>query len=273
MEKYSVLMSVYANDNPEYFKLAVESMLGQTVPPEQFVMVVDGPVNGGLEDVISEYEGNGKLFTVVRLAENGGAGNALNNGLEQCSNELVAIMDADDISLPMRCERELEMFEKDGSLDVCGCNIDEFYDVPENVRTSRVVPETDLEIKKYMRRRQPFNHGTIMYKKSKVIENGGYITLKRKMDFDLFSRMLSNGCNAANIGESLYLYRVDERNYARRKSWQNFKCALYVYGRHLKRKGCSVVDYAVMCGSELVFFILPYKLMKLVSDRVLRVRK
>lgn len=268
--QYSVLMSVYAKDHPAYVAAAVESMLNQTVPPEEYVIVVDGPVTDALRNVITKYEADSKLFTVIWLEKNGGLGNALNTGLNYCRNELVARMDADDISLPTRCERELEMFANDSRLAICGCNIDEFRGALNNVSTSRIVPENDEEIKKFMRRRQPFNHPTVIYKKSKVIENGGYISLKRKEDFDLFSRMLSNGCYAANIGESLYLYRADEDNDARRKSWQNFKSAVYVYGLHLKRKGCSVSDYMIVCSAELLFMILPVKMMKKLSDRVLR---
>jgi hypothetical protein len=109
-----------------------------------------------------------------------------------------------------------------------------------------------------------------MYRKSKVIGVGGYRRLKRKEDFDLFSRMLSNGCYAENINESLYLYRANEDNYARRKSWQNFKSAVYVYWLHLKRKGCSWLDFIVMCIGELVFLIVPRKIMRKMSDSLLR---
>ncbi|MCM1047892.1 MAG: glycosyltransferase [Clostridiales bacterium] len=267
---YSVLMSVYKNDKPDYLIQAVDSMLQQTVLPEQFVLVVDGHVSEEINTVISKYERNESMFTVVRLKENGGLANALNVGLEYCRNELVARMDADDISLPTRCERELEMFARYQDLAVCGCNIDEFYGTPDNVRTSRIVPETYEEIKKFMRKRQPFNHPTVMYRKSKVTEAGGYINLKRKEDFDLFSQMLSNGCYAVNIGESLYLYRANEDNYARRKSWQNFKSAIYVYARHLKRKGCTVIDFIIISLAELSFLILPVGAVKVLSDRLLR---
>lgn len=271
--QYSVLMSVYAKDTPFNVITAIESMLNQTVPPEEYVIVVDGPVTDELRNVIVKYEADRDLFTVIWLESNEGLGNALNAGLNHCRNELVARMDADDISLPMRCEKELQMFENDSTLVVCGCNIDEFYGTYENVRTSRIVPETYEEIKRFMRRRQPFNHPTVMYKRSKVIGTGGYKKLKRKEDFDLFSRMLSEGCHAANIGESLYLYRANECNYARRKSWQNFKSAVYVYGLHLRRKGCSVFDYLIVCGAELLFLILPQKLMMKISDSILRERK
>lgn len=268
--KYSVLMSVYKNDNPAYLIQAIDSMLRQTISPEQFVLVVDGPVSEEINTVISKYEKNENLFTVIKLKENGGLANALNVGLSHCRNELVARMDADDISLPTRCERELEMFVRYQDLAICGCNIDEFYGTPDNVRTSRVVPETYEEIKRFMRKRQPFNHPTVMYRKLKVTEAGGYKILKRKEDFDLFSRMLSNGCYAVNICESLYLYRANDDNYARRKSWQNFKSAIYVYARHLKRKGCNIVDFTIISLAELLFLIIPVGAVKVLSDKLLR---
>ena len=204
---YSVLMSVYAKDNPEYLELAIDSMLNQTVKPEQFVIVQDGLLPESIGQVICKYESNQpELFTIIKLETNGGLANALNIGLQACRNELVARMDADDISLPKRCEKELKKFSENPDLVICGCNIDEFYDIPQNVKTSRVVPAEYEDILRFMRRRQPFNHPTVIYKKLKVIEAGGYPQLRRKEDFDLFSRMLSKGYYALNVDESLYLY-------------------------------------------------------------------
>lgn len=269
---YSVLMSVYGKDKPEYLETSIESMLSQSVPAEEYIIVVDGPVPEEIRTVISKYEERKELFTVIWLEENKGLGNALNVGLNVSRNEFIARMDADDISLPKRCERELQMFEKHEDLAICGCNIDEFYGTPDNVHSSRVVPESYEEIRKFMRRRQPFNHPTVIYRKSKVMNLDGYKPLKRKEDFDLFSRMLSCGCRAANIGESLYLYRADESNYERRKSWDNFRSAIYVYWQHLTRKGCSVVDFIIICCAEFIFLILPQEVMKRVSDKLLRKR-
>ena len=270
---YSVLMSVYAKDNPEYLVTAIESMLNQTVKPEQFVIVQDGNVGKELEKVLVDYQTNfPTVFTLVKLKENGGLANALNHGLQACRNELVARMDADDISLPQRCEKELEKFRENDKLVICGCNIDEFYKTPENVRTSRVVPSDYKSILKFMRLRQPFNHATVIYKKSKVLEAGGYLLLRRKEDFDLFSRMLMNGDYAVNIDESFYLCRANEENYARRKTLVNFKSAIYVYKRHLKRKGCNGAEFFYLVLGELFFLLFPNGCVKYVSDHFLRKR-
>lgn len=268
--KYSVLMSVYAKDTSAYVDAAVKSMLNQTVPPEEYVIVVDGPVTDELKNVITKYEADRELFTVIWLETNGGLGNALNIGLSHCRNELVARMDADDISLPKRCERELELFQKNEKLVLCGTHIDEFYDVPENVHTVRKVP-TDYEtIRKFMRRRQPFNHPTVMFKKSEVIRCGGYGHLKRKQDFDLFSRMLNKGCYALNIDESLLKFRADKDSYRRRKSWDYVKSTIYVGKLNFKRGYCSIIDLAYIVCGQIALYVMPLKLMTYVSDKMLR---
>lgn len=268
--KYSALMSVYGKDNPAYLEISIESMLKQTVPPEQFVIVVDGSVPEGIHNVIKNYAENRELFTVITLMENEGLANALNVGLQHCRNELVARMDADDISLPERCERELELFSQYPELAVCGCNIEEFYDKPENVRTIRKVPSDYEAICKFIRRRQPFNHPTVMFKKSEVIRCGGYGELKRKQDYDLFSRMINMGCYALNVDEELLKFRADENNYKRRKSWSYVKSTIQVGVLNYKRKYCSLGDLIYIVCGQVGLFLMPLRIMTIVSDRVLR---
>lgn len=271
MYKYSVLMSVYFKDDADNLRLAIDSMLNQTVKPEQYVVVEDGKLTSELNTVIDEYENQyPELFTIVKIAQNKGLANALNEGIKVCRNELVARMDADDISLPERCEKELECFELYPDLDICGCQIDEFYDDVRNIRTARVVPTNFNDIKKIMRKRQPFNHPTVIYKKEKVIEYGGYSLLKRKEDFDLFSKMITNNCRAINLEEHLYLYRANDSNYKRRKNFENYKSALNVYVRHIKRGGCTIIDFIIICIAETIFFIMPLSFMRKISDKFLR---
>ena len=254
--------------------MAIDSMLNQTIKPEQYVVVEDGEISSDIEDLLAEY--NKKypaLFTIVKIETNSGLANALNEGLKACRNELVARMDADDISLSLRCERELELFQNNPDLVLCGCNIIEFSGSIHNTKTSRIVPSEYKDIMKFLRRRTPFNHPTVMYKKSKVIENGGYsIEIKRKQDYDLFSRMLINGCYALNVDDALLLFRADDDNFARRKSFQTLKSAFIVYWRHFKRKGCSLFDLFIMCCGEIIFFIMPIELMKVVSNKFLRAK-
>ena len=129
MYNYSVLMSVYHKEKAEYLEIAIESMLNQTVPPEQFVIVEDGPLTDELEQVVLKYEiEKPDLFTVVRLDKNRGLGLALDEGMKYCRNELIARMDSDDISLPERCEKELAVFKTYPDMDIISGAINEFKD-------------------------------------------------------------------------------------------------------------------------------------------------
>ena len=269
--KYSVLMSVYNKEKPEYLRQSIESMLNQTLKPEQFVIVEDGILNQALQSVIDEYQKKyEQLFTILPLKENVGLGKALDKGLRICRNELVARMDSDDISLPERCEKEMQLFEQDSNLVIVGCNIDEFWDNPEEIKCSRVVPSEPDEIRKKIGRIQPFNHPTVMYKKSEVIRCGGYGKMRRKQDRDLFSRMINMGCKARNINESLLLFRSNADNYKRRKSWSYCKSTIDVTYTIWKRGHCSFGDLAYVTIGQMVLFIAPMPVMKLISDKVLR---
>lgn len=269
--KYSVLMSIYKKEKPEYFVQSLESMVNQTLRPDEILIVKDGELIKDLEEVIEKYiDEYPGLFKVVPLKENIGLGRALDEGLNHCKNELVARMDTDDISLPERCELQIKQFNENIELCIVGTMIDEFYDEPNNIISSRVVPTTNDEIYKFMKRRSPFNHPTVMYKKSEVIRCGGYGKMRRKQDLDLFSRMINNGCVAQNINQSLLLFRSNEDNFKRRKSWSYCKSYIDVQYEIWKRGHCSLGDLAFVTTGQLVMFLAPMGLLKKISSRYLR---
>ncbi len=271
LDKYSVLMSVYFKEKPDYLRLSIESILNQTLPADQIVLVEDGPVGEELESIICEYESDyPEIFTIVRLENNGGLGNALNTGMKYCRNELVARMDTDDISLPHRCEKEIEIFNSDPSLAIVGSQIDEFIDSPDNIVSSRVVPTEYEDIKKFARRRSPFNHPTVMYRKSVIEALDGYQTSGRKEDLDLFVRLLNEGYKAQNIDEALLKYRSDADNLLRRKTWKN--CSEYIsimYGFY-KKGYCGLSDLAYVAAGQTAMFITPAKLTAKLNKKFLR---
>lgn len=269
--KYSVLMSVYVKEDPAYFKESIDSMLEQTLFPDQIVIVKDGPLTVELDEIIDLYtEKHKKLFTILPLKENIGLGKALDQGLKSCRNELVARMDTDDISLPERCEKQVHAFIEDPELDLLGTMIDEFYDDSSNIVSSRNVPIEHKEIVKFMKRRSPFNHPAVMFKKSEVIRCGGYGTFRRKQDLDLFSRMINSGCKAANINESLVLFRSNEDNFKRRRSWSYCKSYIDVQYAIWKRGHCSLIDFLYVTLGQTVIFISPMWFMKWLSNTFLR---
>lgn len=267
-------MSVYKKDKPEYLELSIISMLNQTIKSNDFVIVKDGILTAELDKVIQKYSSDEiNNINVFSLNDNVGLGKALDYGLSKCQNDLVARMDADDISLPLRCEKLLNLFLLNPSLSIAGTNIDEFEDNPDKIVCSRVVPENDKEIKKFIRHRSPFNHPTVMFKKSEVIRCGGYGPLQRKQDFDLFSRMMNMGCQGYNIQESLLLFRASDDNLKRRKSKEYYRSTIYVAKLNYKRGYISFFDLAyVVIGQQLVR-ILPKSLLRLLIRKRIKRQK
>ncbi len=214
-KKFSVSICVYYKDNPEWFELAVQSILNQTIKPNEVVLVVDGPSPENLSKIIKKYEKN-NIFKIIWLPNNLGHGNARRVGLENTSNELVALMDADDICLPNRFEQQLKYFEDNPELDIVGGDIAEFIDLESNIVGKRVVPQKDKEIKDYMKKRCPFNQMTVMFKKSSVMKAGGYLDWFCDEDYYLWIRMFLNKAIFANTGTVLVNVRVGKDMYARR---------------------------------------------------------
>ncbi len=269
--KYSVLMSIYYKEKPEFLIESIDSMLNQTVKPDEIVLVKDGKLTTDLEMVIKNYvDLEPDLFVIVPLEKNLGLGLALNEGLKKCKNELIARMDTDDISLNNRCELQLNEFSVNPNLGIVGCWTDEFYDISSNIITSRIVPETHEKIMKFSRRRSPFNHPTVMYKKSVVLKSGGYRDVLRKEDIDLFVRMLHNGCLAKNIPKTLLLFRSNKDNYKKRKTWVNCKSYIKVINNFRKQGYSSWIDLIVVTISQIMMFLMPVWLMRKISDKYLR---
>lgn len=218
---YSVLMSVYRKERPDYLRESMDSIARQTVPADDFVLVCDGPLTPGLDAVIAEEQRQfGDVLQVVRLPKNGGLGNALNQGMKYCKNELVARMDSDDISYPDRCERQLAVFAAHPEYAVVSGIVEEFDGSPDHITARRVVPETQQEILKFAKARNPFNHPGVMYRKSAVEAAGGYQDFYLLEDYYLWLRMLKQGFMGYNIQSPILWMRAGKGMYKRRGGWK-----------------------------------------------------
>ncbi len=269
--KYSVLMTVYKNDDPENFDLALKSMIGQTAAPDEIVLVNDGPIPEELQKVIDTNRENTDIYiNQVDLPQNVGLGLALNEGIKAARNELLARMDSDDISLPERCEKQLKLFMDDPELDIVGCPVTEFSGEPSNIVGKRDVPLTNEEIHKYARRRDPFNHPTVMYKKSRVEAVGCYGDYRKNQDTALWIEMLNSGCKGANTEESLLLFRFDSGTYKKRKSWVNTKLLIKIRKHGWKIGFNSVWDYLAVSIMQLGIYIMPVWFQRFVYTKILR---
>ena len=269
--EYSVLMSVYHKEKPEYLKQAIESIQAQTLSTNDFVLVCDGPLNEQLDSVIAtKQQEMGESLNVVRLAKNGGLGNALNEGIKHCKNELVARMDSDDIAYPDRCEKQIAVFNIHSEVSICSGIVEEFTTDPNTVDTRRVLPETNAEIVEFAKKRNPFNHPCVMYKKSAVEAVGSYQDFYLLEDYYLWLRMLMAGYHGYNIQEPLLHMRAGSDMYKRRAGWKYAKTQARLF-KFMKQQGfIGNGQYIKSCVIRSGSALAPNWLRKFMFERVLR---
>lgn len=265
-QKYSVLMSLYKKEKPEYLRLALDSMLNQTVVPDEIVLVEDGPLTEELYAVLDEYPSLHRVKNETNL----GLGLALNVGLKECRNELVARMDTDDCSKPGRCEKQLERFAEKPYLSIVGSHIDEFVGDISNVISKRIVPTSSEDIYEYAKKRSAFNHPAVMYSKTAVLDNDGYADLKRNQDVDLFGRMQFRGYKAENIDESLLWFRSSDELAKRRKSWQNTWSYIATIRKFWKMGYASLADYVMVGIAQTAMYLMPIRVQNYIYKNFLR---
>jgi len=257
---YSVLSAVYIKENPEYLKRSIESMVEQTVTTNDYVIVKDGPITPELEVVLSSFVAKYPFIHVCGYEKNKGLGAALNFGLKECKNELVARMDTDDISLPQRCEKELKAFDNKPFLSIVGSEIQFFSNSEDDLGGIKRMPQTSEEIYRYGRRRNPFNHPTVMYKKSVIQRCGGYNETIRGEDFALFTKMLRMGEKGINIPEVLLYYRSNPQQISRRTSWREFKTVLGVVKENYREGYSRAIDLLAVFFLQLAGLLIPKRL-------------
>lgn len=250
---YSVCMSVYKNDNAAHFITALRSMSQQTIPPDEIVLVVDGPIGESLENTIVQFSKEYATLKVIRFAENRGHAAARQAGIDNARNELVAIMDSDDIAVPNRMEQQLDFMSRHPNTDVLGGQIEEFIGETNNVVGRRVVPTGNKEIKRYLKSRCPMNLMTILCKKSAVLSVGGFKDWFCEEDYYLWIRMSLAEKRMANVDTTLCHVRVGEEMYQRRGGWKYFKSERgiqrYMWQHHL-------ITYPRYCYNVFIRFLV-----------------
>ena len=264
-------MSVYHKEKADYLQTAMNSIWDQTIPTNDFVLVCDGPLNESLDHVIQNMESlHPNILHVIRLKINGGLGNALNIGLKECKNELVARMDSDDISRPDRCEKQLELFNKNPDFDICSGAIEEFSDLPNHIDSLRVPPETQEMIISFTRKRSPFNHPCVMYRKSAVEAAGGYQDFYLLEDYFLWIRMLGNGCIGYNFQQPLLWMRAGPEMYNRRSGWRFVKSQIALC-RYMKDiQFVSTTEYYMNIIMRVISSMMPNIIRKFAYQLFLR---
>lgn len=245
---FSVCMSVYKNDKPKDFEVAVRSVYTeQTVKPSEIILVVDGPIPTDVQKSINSLKEEIDVLNVIYLEHNMGHAIARQTGLDAAKNDIIAIMDSDDISAPDRFEKQMSFLEENTNIDIVGGNITEFIGDPDNKVGKRIVPNHNQDIYDYLKYRCPFNLVTVMFRKQAVIDVGGFIDWYCEEDYYLWIRMALNNASFANLSDDLVNVRVGKEMYARRGGMRYFKSEARLQ-KYMFKKGI------ISCG-QLVYNI------------------
>lgn len=242
--EFSVLMPVYIKESPLFFTSAIESVIQQTLMPSEILIVVDGKLTDELDEIIGQYlDHYPGLFTIVRLSQNSGMGIAMDTGLRKCRFEWIARMDSDDISRPDRFELQMTYVKSHPEVDIVGGNIEEFNLYPHDLKRFRSVPMKHEEILRFSKRRCPMNHMTVLYKRLKVAQVGGYWERRNFEDYYLWCKMLQQGCIFHNLQDTLVDVRIGNNMMERRRSTAYSKDEFFFLSSLRKERYLTAFDY------------------------------
>lgn len=273
MPPFSVVMSVYKNDRAEYVAIAIDSIIQhQTIKPDEVILVVDGPIGDDLSNLLLQFERKYEnILKILWQKVNTGLGNVLRIGVENAKYDIIARMDSDDISRSDRFEKQIEFMSENPDVDLVGGQIEEFIDSVDNIVGKRIVPTESTEIYKYIKSRCPFNHMSVMFRKSAVLNVGNYMDWHYNEDYYLWIRMALAGCVFANVPDTLVNVRVGKDMYNRRGGWKYFKSEaglqIYMWRHDMISSARATFN---ICGRFVIQVLMPNRLRGIVFRKLFR---
>ena len=272
LSPYSVTMSVYDKENPQFLKESIDSIINQTHKTNDFIIICDGELTDELYEILDNAScAHSDILRVIKLREHVGTAKAANLAIKLCKNELVGKMDSDDIALPDRFEIQIRRMMLHPELDIIGSYIEEFDSDTGKAIAVRKTPLSSKAVLEFARQRAPFNNQTMLFKRSVALACGGYDgTLQRCEDYDFMVRMLSNGAVGGNIAKVLVRYRVTKDNLQRRRNFRNTKAFFAVRWKIYRSGFSSFADFLVPCAMQLALFALPSQVTGLIYKKFMR---
>ncbi|WP_353427833.1 glycosyltransferase [Polynucleobacter sp. MWH-UH19D] len=257
---FTVLMAVYRNDDVELFNRAVQSVFANTLLPNHCLIMVDGPVPEALDSAISSLEkAYSPKIQFLRLSKNIGLAKALNAGIAHIHTEWIVRADADDMNLPNRFSELAKAIQGNPEVDLLGSNILE-VDKEGNSVAIREVPTSEVDIRQFVKSRNPFNHMTVAYRRSAVLECGGYPDVYLREDYALWCQFLVRQKRVLNIFKVLVLATAGKEMYARRGGWRYAK-AEWEMQRLLVDSGLKGISRGLLDGLlRSIIFVMPSRL-------------
>lgn len=269
-DNYTVIMSVYSKVKTEDLFISIDSILKQTYKTNEFILIKDGKLTDEQEIVINNFIKKNNIFKVIEFKENHGAGYAYNKGIELCTNKWAAIMDSDDYAVETKFEKQMEYLSKHKDIDMIGSNAVEFIGNIENIVSTRIMPEINEEIIKFAHGRCPIIQPTAIFKIESVIKAGNYQHSPLTEDYDLYIRMIMNGCKFYTYQEVLYYVRTSEDFFKRRGGFKYLKPILGFKWKYYKKGFFNTKQFIKTFCSSLVVSLMPNFVRKIIYKSFLR---
>nr|MCS5549944.1 glycosyltransferase [Gammaproteobacteria bacterium] len=268
---FSVLVSVYLGTKASELATCFESLLSQTLPAKEIVVVIDGPLTTDTEHCLNQYCGRLPI-KLLPFPTNRGLGLALRDGLVACEYELIARVDSDDISLPQRFQKQATFMMENSTISIVGSALCEtYYFRKTSTKVIRNVPKIS-HLGRGNRIRNPLNHPTVMYRKSHVVSCGNYENCKLFEDYLLWAKLIQNGYKVANLCEPLVETTVDNEYFKRRGGIKYIINEIALCKRLLTIKYFSKIDAATFLCTRIPLRLIPNGCRKLIYRTLLRSR-
>jgi hypothetical protein len=266
---FSVLMAVYKKDDPFLFRKALKSVFLNTCQPLEVVVVADGELTEDLLIILRFFSENYPV-RLVQLPHNVGLASALNDGLYLIQTKYIVRADADDFNYSNRFELIVAKLRE--GFDLVGSAIREVDKTGTEV-AFRSCPLNESEIRRFVIKRNPFNHMTVAYRTAAVVEAGGYPLIHLKEDYALWATMLSMGCKVCNLNAVLVDATAGTEMFQRRGGLR-YALAEVDLQRHLVRCGLKSVLRALVDGAlRSAIFLAPNAVREFIYINFLRVTK
>ncbi len=247
MELVSVVMSVY-NEEYEYIKASIDSILNQTYTNIELIIVCD---NSNLEDTIERLaQSDARIKTIVHK-ESIGLAKAMNEAIHMADGEYIARMDADDISLSERIDKEYDYLSTHTAIDLVCTGFRYIDDEGNNIDKKRIYPRNDDRLMRSLSVGSIIAHPTVMFRKELFNRVGGYNNYLAAQDYDLWLRMRDEGARFHYIREELLLYRKRKSSVTEEKALIQSLSAHYIKEMHKKHIGYIEKEYLDYISTSL----------------------
>ena len=237
----SVIMSTYKEDE-RLLRESIESILNQTYKDFEYIIILDYPDNDVHKSVIEEYALKDDRIHFYINEKNMGLTDSLNRGLSLCHGEYIARMDADDISLPDRLERQMKYLEKN-HYDLIGGITEMINENGSLLYSIKSVPTDPKKINKALRYSQCIAHPTWLGKKEVFEKNAGYCHMPLCEDYDFTLRAVLNGFVISNLNEPVLKYRMTSNSISRSNLFEQYLYMSYITNEY-KNNCIASVDKA-----------------------------